>query len=233
MRGKFITFEGGEGAGKSTQVRQLLQRLKRKKIRAVATREPGGTTFGEGIRRLLLDPDLGDRSELSEMLLFYAARANHLSHLIRPAMETGAWVVCDRFSDSTRAYQGASGGSLGEAIEVIDALVVQETQPDLTIILDLSPELGHRRATRRAYGDINSQSRLFDPDQLAFSFAPDRFEGLDLKFHEKVRAGFLKIAAGNPDRCVVVDASGGITAVADAIWEVIESRFGTQLSGPL
>lgn len=225
MRGRFITFEGGEGAGKSTQARHLLQRLKRHRISAIATREPGGTTFGEAIRSLLLDPELGERSDLAEVLLFYAARANHLNRLIRPALERGDWIVCDRFSDSTRAYQGASGGVDAATIETIDRLVVGSTQPDLTFILDLSPAIGHRRATRRAYGDINSQSKLFVPDQLAFSFAPDRFEALDLTFHEQVRNGFQRIAESYAERCVVIDASASISVVADAIWHVVAQRF--------
>lgn len=221
-RGKFITFEGGEGSGKSTQARLLWQRLRREKIPADLTREPGGTPFAEAIRSILLDASLERRSDLSELLLFYAARADHLNLRIRPKLISGEWVVCDRFSDSTRAYQKLSDES---AIDTMEELVVGRDKPDLTIILDVEPEVGMRRAVRRAYGSVNSQSKLFEPDQMAFSFAPDRFEGLGMQFHDEVRQSFLNIARRERKRCIVIKSEPGVMKVADVVWKVVSKRF--------
>ncbi len=149
-RGTFITFEGGEGAGKSTQARILCQRLNRVQIPVELTREPGGSPFSEAIRGVLLDPSLAHRSELAELMMFYAARADHLERRILPALEEGTWVICDRFSDSTRAYQGAAGGLDSALIDEFDRIVVGDNAPRLTIILDVDPEVGARRAIRRA-----------------------------------------------------------------------------------
>lgn len=229
-RGKFITFEGGEGAGKSTQARLLWQRLNRMGVTTELTREPGGTHFAEAIRSILLDPSLSMRSIRSELLLFYAARADHLDLKIRPALEKGYWVICDRFSDSTRAYQGEIGGDENSrTIAELDAIVVGADQPDLTIILDVEPEIGLRRAVRRTYGSVNSQSRLYAPDQLAFSFAPDRFEALDVDFHKKVRTTYLTIAESEPTRCAVIESVGGITRVSDRVWDILVSRLAGEL----
>lgn len=228
--GKFITFEGGEGAGKSTQARLLWERLKRNRVNADLTREPGGTIFAEAIRALLLDATLAERSTFSEILLFYAARADHLVSRIKPALRGGTWVICDRFSDSTRAYQGAANKLHDSIIEDLERLVVGSAAPDLTIILDVDPEIGMRRAVRRAYGSVNSQSRLFEPEQLAFSFALDRFESLDIEFHRKVRRLFLSIADRHPERCAVIDSTGGISKVAECTWKIVTQRLGDHLS---
>jgi dTMP kinase len=224
-KGKFITFEGGEGAGKSTQARLLSQRLNRLKIAVTLTREPGGSPFAEAIRGVLLDPSYPFRSDLAELMMFYAARADHLESKIKPALEVGQWVICDRFSDSTRAYQGAASGVDPGLIDTFENIVVGESAPDLTVILDVDPEVGAKRAIRRAYGSVNSQSRLFEPEQLAFSFAPDRFEALDVAFHRSVRSAFLKIAADNPTRCVVIPSVGGITSVADQVYSAVVNKL--------
>ena len=224
--GKFVTFEGGDGAGKSTQAQLLWRKLRRLQIDAEITREPGGTPVAEAIRGVLLDSSLSQRSPLSELVLFYAARADHLDSRIRPALHAGRWVICDRFIDSTRAYQGALGTNLGAAISHLEQLIVAPTFPDLTIILDVDPEIGMRRAVQRTYAPRRGQSRLFEPSQLAFSFAPDRFEALDVDFHRKVRGTFLDIAKLEPSRCVVVDSAGGIRDVAEQVWNAVSQRLG-------
>ena len=223
--GRFITFEGGEGAGKSTQARLLAERLQRLRLKTELTREPGGSPFAEAIRGVLLDPQFAFRSPLAELMLFYAARADHLERRIQPALEAGTWVICDRFSDSTRAYQGAAGGLDAAVIDQFEAMVVGANAPHLTIILDVDPEIGAKRAIRRAYGTIDERSALFEPSQLAFSFAPDRFEALDVAFHRRVRAAFLEIAAREPQRCVVVPATGSIKAIGDAIFAHVAERL--------
>jgi dTMP kinase len=232
-KGKFITFEGGEGAGKSTQARLLLQRLAKLKIEALLTREPGGTKFAEAIRAVLLDANIKQRSNLAEVLLFYAARADHLGSFIVPALDDAKWIICDRFSDSTRAYQGAAGALHRPIIEVLDNIVVGSHRPDLTIILDVDPQVGLKRAIRRSYGSVNSQNRLLvNPEQLVFSFSPDRFEALDVEFHRKVREAFLKIASNDSDRCVVIDSSHGIARVAEEVFAAVTRKFGAFVASP-
>jgi dTMP kinase len=228
--GRFITFEGGEGAGKSTQARLLWRRLTRARIKAELTREPGGTPFAEALRSILLDSNLAQRSDLAELVLFYAARADHLEALIRPALQAGRWVICDRFSDSTRAYQGRLGRRISRAIKRLESVVVGQTTPDLTIVLDVDPEVGLRRAIRRKYEPKRGQSALFEPDQLAFDFAPDRFEALDIEFHRNVRAAFLDIARSDPKRCVVIDSSAGIREVEHRVRQAVHDRFGSDLA---
>jgi dTMP kinase len=161
--------------------------------------------------------------------LFYAARADHLASRIQPALDVGKWVICDRFSDSTRAYQGTARDNLHPTIKRLEQLVVRRNGPDLTIILDVDPEVGIRRAIRRAYGGMPGQPGAFDPDQLAFSFAADRFEALDIEFHRKVRDAFLAIAQREPSRCAVVDSAGGIRDVADRVWKIVTERLGKAL----
>jgi len=220
--GRFITFEGGEGAGKSTQAQMLLHALVKMGVDAVLTREPGGTKLAEALRAVLLDANIQPRTTLSEVLLFYAARADHLGSLILPALKEGKWVICDRFSDSTRAYQGAAGKIDSAVIEAIDSIAVGPHRPDLTFILDVDPEVGLKRAIRRSYGSVN---RLLNPEQMAFSFSPDRFEALDLGFHIKVREGFLRIASSDPGRCVVIDSSQGISRVAEQVFGAVTAKF--------
>ena len=204
-RGRFITFEGGEGAGKSTQLKRLAERLKSAGREIVATREPGGSPGAEAIRALVLNGDADRWSPVTETLLMYAARRDHLERVIEPALERGAWVVCDRFADSTRAYQGAAGGTDPALIAALEAQVLGGTRPDLTLIFDLSPEAGLARAHSRG-GEL-------------------RFESKGLAFHQRLRDGFLAIARAEPERCVVVDAAGSIEAVEAAVWAAVRSRL--------
>lgn len=211
--GKFITFEGGEGSGKSTQARLLADRLKMHGVNAILTREPGGSPFAERVRALLLDPAVPSHSPLSEALLFYAARADHLDKTIRPALAADSWVICDRFSDSTRVYQGAAGGLGAEALAALERLVVTPTSPDLTFILDLAPADGLARARARGAA-VNLGSTETDP-----------FERRDAQFHERLRAGYLAIAAAEPQRCVLVDGAQAPDAIAAGIWAQVARRL--------
>ena len=204
-RGRFITFEGGEGAGKSTQLARLVARLQAEGLEVTATREPGGSPGAEAIRRLVLNGEADRWSPVTETLLMYAARRDHIERVIRPALERGGWVVCDRFSDSTRAYQGAAGGVDAGLIAALERFIVGDVRPDLTLILDFPPEEGLRRAAGRG-GEM-------------------RFESKGGDFHERLREGFLAIAKSEPDRCAVIDAAGPIEAVEAAIWGAVKSRL--------
>lgn len=205
-RGRFITFEGGEGAGKSTQARRLAERLKSIGHQVVLTREPGGSPGAEALRALLVEGDADRWSPLSETLLMYAARADHLERTIRPALAAGAWVICDRFLDSTRAYQGVGGGASPELIGGLERAVVGAERPNLTLVFDLPAEAGLARASARAGGEA-------------------RFEGKALDFHQRLREAFLEIARREPDRCVVVDASPPPENVAETVWAAVEAQF--------
>jgi dTMP kinase len=207
--GRFITFEGGEGAGKSTQMRRLQERLAKQGIEAIATREPGGSPHAETLREALLGGKAAPLGPLGEAILFSAARIDHLDRLIKPALARGAWVICDRFADSTRAYQGARGGVEPRLIALLERVSLLGTRPDLTIILDLPPEIGLERAKRRR-----------SKDEIA-----DRFEREDIAFHEGLRQAFLEIAASEPGRCCVVDALMPENEVTEAIWHIVEARF--------
>lgn len=214
MTGRFITFEGGEGVGKSTQVRLLAEHLSASGHSVVTTREPGGSPFAERIRDVLLEPGKPQGTALAEALLFSSARADHLAATIRPALARGAWVISDRFMDSTRAYQGA-GGSLSEGeIDTLEKLVIGQTRPDLTVILDLEARGGLARAGLRQAATMPADA------------SRDPFEARDLAFHERLRQGFLAIAAREPQRCAVVDASAAAPIVAARIREVVIRRFG-------
>lgn len=203
-RGVFITFEGGEGAGKSTQLRRLVAHLAGAGREVVATREPGGSAGAEAIRGLLVEGAADRWSPLSETLLLYAAREDHLERLIRPALARGAAVVSDRFADSTRAYQGAGGGVAPSVIDALERTVLGETRPDLTLILDLPAERGLARAARRGGGEA-------------------RFESKGLAFHQRLRDGFLALAAAEPGRCVVIDADQPEDAVAAAVARAVDA----------
>jgi dTMP kinase len=209
-RGRFITFEGGEGAGKSTQVRVLADRLRSAGLEVVATREPGGSPGAEAIRDLLVNGEPDRWSAMSETLLIYAARRDHIERTIRPALERGAWVISDRFADSTRAYQGAAGGVSSLFVGALETFVLENTRPDLTLILDLPVELGLERAGQRGGGEA-------------------RFEAKGLAFHQRLRDGFLAIAEAEPDRCVVLDAAQPADAVSAVVWSVIASALPVSL----
>jgi dTMP kinase len=205
-RGRFITFEGGEGGGKSTQVRALVERLTTEGVEVVATREPGGSVGAESIRDLLVTGAADRWSPITETLLMYAARRDHIERVIVPALARGAWVVCDRFADSTRAYQGAGGGTDPDLIAALETHVLGQVRPDLTLILDLPVDEGLRRAHKRA-GDET------------------RFESKGATFHERLRQGFLAIARAEPGRCLVVDAARPVEVVGEAIWDAVSSRL--------
>ena len=209
MTGRFISFEGGEGSGKSTQARLLAERLKHASIDVLLTREPGGSAFAEQVREFILSGKQAPHPPLAEALLFYAARADHLAATIRPALAAGKWVVADRFSDSTRAYQGAAGGVSKSDIDAIDRIVVGGTIPSLTLILDLVPEDGLRRAAERRPPGTRT----------------DPYEARDIDFHRRLRDGFLGIAADEPDRCVVIEAAGPAAPIAATVWRMVESRL--------
>jgi dTMP kinase len=208
MRGKFITFEGGEGAGKSTQTARLAARLKALGIDVVLTREPGGSAGAEIIRHVILSGAAKPLGSEMEAVLFAAARSDHLDQVIRPALERGSWVVCDRFADSTRAYQGALGKVDPRVIRSLERVTVGDTMPDLTVILDISPELGLERAhNRRGRGEA------------------DRFENEGSDFHQKLCAAYHEIALHEPDRCVLINADAAEDKVADEVWTVVRRRL--------
>ena len=208
---KFITFEGGEGAGKTTQIKRLSAYLVGIGQAVLETREPGGSAGAEEIRKLLVEgaPDRWDAE--TESLLHFAARRDHLVKTIVPALEAGNWVLCDRFADSTIAYQGYGHGVSRRALDQLYDLVSQGFSPDLTFILDLAVDAGLGRASRRARTGVAVQE--------------DRYERMDVVFHERLRAGFREIAAGEPQRCVVLDGGGDEDAIFAKIQSIIEERF--------
>ena len=203
--GRFITFEGGEGAGKSTQIARLAAALAEMGIQVETTREPGGSPGAETIRRLLLDPD-ATWTPQAECLLHFGARADHYTTRIAPALKTGTWMLCDRFADSTLAYQGYGLGVDLEAIEMLYEFALGDFRPDLTLILDVSVATGIDRLASRA-GDS------------------DRYERMDRDFHERLRRGFLDIADAEPDRCVVVDAERDVDTVAADVLSTVLARL--------
>lgn len=206
MAGRFITLEGGEGSGKSTQVRRLAASLEKSGIASMITREPGGSPGAEEIRALLVNGEPGRWDALTETLLLYAARADHVRHVIGPALMAGKWVISDRFTDSTFAYQGAGRGVPRETIRRIDSVVLDDFKPDFTLVLDLDVDTGLKRA-------------------MARGGAETRFENFDRDFHERLRQAFIDIAKRNPDRCALIDANGTEDEVASAIWAAVSRRF--------
>lgn len=207
-RGQFITLEGGEGAGKSTQARLLADALRERGLEVVVTREPGGTPGAEAIRHLLLDPQGADWSLRSEALLFAAARANHVEALIRPALERGAWVVCDRYIDSTRAYQGGEGRLADEEIMAIHQLGCQGFMPQVTLLVEVEPATVAQRLSVRDAG------------------GSDRIGGRDAAYHAAVARRFAAIAAAEPERVVTIDGNGSAAEVHTAILHAIMERLG-------
>lgn len=220
--GKFITFEGGEGAGKSTQVRLLAERLRQLAHDVVVTREPGGTPFAEQVRALILSPDVAEHAPLSEALLFFAARADHIDKVIRPALRRGAFVLCDRFSDSTRVYQSVAGGLPPLVFERLEEIVVGGTRPDLTIILDIDPAAGLARAEARR-GNVGAAHAGSDAEA-----GRDKYERQSLAYHETLRAGFLAIAAQEPERCVIVDGDRPAETIAGEVWGLAAARLAVK-----
>lgn len=207
-RGRFITFEGGEGAGKSSQVGRLAEHLRGLGHEVVVTREPGGSPGAEAIRHVLLSGVAEAFGPLAEAALFAAARADHLDQTIRPALEAGHWVVCDRFVDSSRVYQGLAGEVSADRLRELEAASVGADMPDLTLLLDVPVEIGLARATKRRGSD-----------------AVDRFERDEASVHERRRQAFLDLARAEPGRFVVVDAGQDPATVAEAIWYAVRSRL--------
>lgn len=201
-RGKFITFEGGEGAGKTTQVARLAERLRAGGIETVVTREPGGTPLGESIRDVVLG---ASPEPVTELLLFAAARAEHVAKVIRPALAHGTWVLCDRFVDSTRVYQGVMAGVSADLIGAIEMRTVAPTFPDLTVVLDVPAEEGLKRTEARG--------------------ALTRFDAEHAAYHVELREAFRRAAQAEPERCVLVDGSREADEIAADIWRTVETRL--------
>jgi dTMP kinase len=206
--GRFITFEGGEGSGKSTQIKTLAERLNGAELRTIVTREPGGSPGAEIIRHLLLSGMGKLLGPEAETLLFAAARDDHVHAVIEPALDQGIWVLCDRFFDSTRAYQGRLGKVDPKVLNAMQRVTIGALKPELTIILDVPVDIGMQRAAARR-GDG----------------APDRFEAEDVKFHEGLRDAYRQIAAAEPQRCVLIDANAAPGVVAARVWTAVRDRF--------
>jgi dTMP kinase len=209
-RGRLITLEGGEGAGKSTQLAHILRWLKQIGIEAIGTREPGGAPGAEILRKILLSGRVAHLGPAAEALLFAAARIDHIDATIEPALACGRFVVCDRFADSTRAYQGALGKADPRFLRALERVTLGAVRPDLTLIFDLPAGEGLARAASRRSGG-----------------GPDRFEAEDLQFHESLRSAFLAIAAEEPARCAVIDALRPEEEVSQTIFDIIEDRLLT------
>ena len=211
MRGKFITFEGGEGGGKSTQAARLANRLKTLGLGVVVSREPGGSAGAEAIRHVLLSGAAKPLGPHAEAILFAAARADHLRQTIQPALERGQWVISDRFADSTRIYQGVLGNVDPRLISRLEKVTVGDLIPDLTIILDVTPDVGLRRASeRRGNAEV------------------DRFEAEAFDFHKKLREAYLELAEREPKRCVVINAGADPATVAEFVWAAVNTRLEPQ-----
>ncbi len=212
-RGHFITLEGGEGAGKSTLARALCERLEKAGLTARTTREPGGSPKAEAIREMILAGQARDYGPFAEALMFSAARIDHIDSLIRPALTRGEWVICDRFIDSTRVYQGVLGKLDKAVLAELEAVTISGLMPDLTLILDLDPEIGLARAAKRRR-----------PGE-----AVDRFEGEAVAFHRNLRQAYLAIASAELQRCAVLDATLPPEALADAAWRILRERLPIDL----
>jgi|SRR5579862_3076412 len=214
-RGRFITLEGGEGAGKSTQAQRLADHLQSLGLRVLLTREPGGSPGAEIIRQVLLSGAAKPLGAETEAVLFAAAREDHVKCAIEPALAAGKWVVCDRFVDSTRVYQGALGKVDARFIRGLERISIGELVPDITLVLDLPVDEGLKRlAERRGNAE------------------PDRFEAEDPQFHKRLRDAYLALAKQEPERCVVIDANRSIRRIAKDIWAVVESRLDPASAKP-
>tara|TARA_B110001452_G_scaffold105874_1_gene87723 strand:+ start:269 stop:907 length:639 start_codon:yes stop_codon:yes gene_type:complete len=205
MRGKFITIEGTEGVGKTTNMAFIKSWLEAKKLSYISTREPGGTPLAEQVRELLLAPRAELVCSASELLLMFAGRAQHIDQVIEPALAEGRWILCDRFTDATYAYQGAGRKMGSDLIAKLEILVQGSLRPDLTLILDIPVEIGLKRASTRS--------------------DPDRFELEQVEFFERVRRGYLGIAEQDPDRCKLIDASQPLEQVQSQIASVLETFY--------
>jgi dTMP kinase len=208
-KGQFITLEGGEGAGKSTQAQLLAEKLESLRIEALVTREPGGSPGAEALRDVILSGRAAQFGAAGEALLFGAARIDHVDRTIAPALARGAWVICDRFADSTRAYQGAAGKVEPALIASLERVAVGDCRPDLTLILDLPAENGMLRAAARRGATEKA----------------DRFEREGVAFHRTLREAYLAIARAEPRRCAIIDADRPPREVADAIWASVRARL--------
>jgi dTMP kinase len=203
---RFITLEGGEGTGKSTQAKCLAGALKERGIESIVTREPGGSPGAEQIRELLVHGEPGRWSALTETLLVFAARVDHIERTIKPALASGKWVISDRFTDSTYAYQGVARGTDREIIRRVQSAAIGDFKPNLTLVLDLPVSIGLERAKARPGSE-------------------NRFESFNLEFHQKLQQAFVDIARRNGDRCVLLDASGNEAEVSELIWQTVAKRF--------
>lgn len=213
-KGLFITFEGGEGAGKTTQIKKLAGYLQSKNKKVVITREPGGTPEAEKIRDLLVQRDGGNWSPEAEVLLLYTARQMHAQDLIKPALKQGKIVVSDRFADSTRAYQSYGHGLPLEYVNNIHAFVLGNMEPDITFLLDIPVEEGLKRSKGHLQKSKDEREQT-----------EDRFEGLDISFHKKLREGFLELAKANPERFVVLDATRDIDTLQETIRKKVDEKL--------
>lgn len=210
MKGYFITLEGGEGAGKSTQAERLAAHLRREGHEVIVTREPGGSPKADRLRNVILSGKVKPLGAMAETLLFCAARMDHLNTLIRPTLKRGGWVICDRFMDSTRIYQGAADGVDAATLNTLERVIVQDTRPDLTLILDLPADVGLKRAQQR-----NAQKGIL----------LDRFEGENINYHKILRGGFQKLVEDEPERCIAINADASVDEVEAQIWQVVQNRF--------
>lgn len=214
-KGLFITFEGGEGSGKTTQINRLSKTLSNLGYKVVTTREPGGTPEAEKIRDLIVQRDAGNWEPMAEVLMLFAARVMHVTRVIRPALDEGKIVICDRFADSTTAYQGYGHGVDQHILEEINTLALGHFKPDMTFILDIDPEIGLERSDRRLAAE-----------QFQVKQREDRYEQLDIEFHKRLRQGFLDIAEREKKRCHVVDASQDIDTISGQIADVVREKIG-------
>jgi dTMP kinase len=211
MTGRFISFEGGEGSGKSTQLQRLAVSLRATGAEVIETREPGGSPTGERIRAILLDP-AEKLDPITQAFLFSASRRDHVVRLIEPALARGAYVLCDRFADSTRAYQGAAGDVPLGLVETLVSAAISSTLPDLTLILDIDPAIGLARAHQRRAAGTHA----------------DAFEAADMAFHTRVRKGFRQLAAREPARCTLIDANANADVVQEAVLHAVTVRLGVK-----
>ncbi len=212
-KGFFITFEGGEGAGKSTQIARLERKLREKRYDVVVTREPGGSPGAEAVRAVILSGAVEPLGTTMEAILFAAARADHIEQVIRPALERGGIVLCDRFVDSSRVYQGATGDVDPEVLAELERATVGPFMPDLTLVFDLDPQIGMRRAAARRGAS-----------------SPDRFEKETLDMQEARRAAFLAIAAREPERCMVINAAHGPDTVEDQVTDAVFAALAERVA---